>query len=119
MSIRSIQRHEARISIRAEPEIVPIEGNAMASGDDAFDAQVESGIRERLNQGDIWAWAAVEVKATWKVFRGTACLGCCSYESEEDFRQPDGYFDDLLNEALEDLNREVAEAHQNLHELAI
>ena len=119
MSIRSIERHEARISNRAEPELVPIEGNAMASGDDEFDAQVENEIRERLNQGDIWAWAAVEVRATWRGFRGTACLGCCSYQSEEDFCEPDGYFDDLVNEALGDLNREVAEAHQHLQELVV
>ena len=116
MSIRSIQRHEARISIRAEPEWVPVEGNAMASGDDALDREVEQEILQRLNQGDIWAWAAVTVEASWKSFRGIATLGCCSYESEEEFCQPDGYFDDLVSEALEDLNREVSEAHQNLKE---
>jgi len=116
MSIRAIQRHEARISIRAEPDWVPVEGNAMASGDDALDREVEQEILQRLNQGDIWAWAAVTVEVSWKSFRGVASLGCCSYESEEDFCQPDGYFNDLVSEALEELNRKVSEAHQNLKE---
>jgi len=114
MSIRAIERHEACIRIRAEPDWVPVKGNAMASGDDALDREVEQEILQRLNQGDIWAWAAVTVETSWKSFRGIATLGCCSYESEEDFCQPDGYFDDLVSEALEDLNRNVGASYEDL-----
>lgn len=114
MSIEPVMRHEAQISIRAEPEWVPVAGNAMASGDETLDRAVEQEILQRLDQGDLWAWAAVMVEVSWQCFRGSACLGCCSYESEEDFRAPGGYFDDLVEEALADLNRELVSVYQHL-----
>jgi hypothetical protein len=40
-------------------------------------------------------------------FLGDDYLGCCSYESEEDFRAPGGYFDDMKRAALDELNEKV------------
>jgi hypothetical protein len=70
----------------------------------------------RLQQDEIWAWAAVTVIVTWGPFQGTAHLGCCSYADENDFRQPGGYFDDLVAEALEELNKSINEAYQQMKE---
>ena len=116
MSIRPINREETAIRVLAEPEFIPVEDNASASGDDDFDRKVEHTILCRLQQGDIWAWAAVTVVVRWGPFEGISHLGCCSYLDEKDFRQPGGYFDDMVNEALEELNRKVNEAYQQIKE---
>ena len=116
MSIRPIRCEEATIRVLAEPDHIPVEGNACASGDDDFDREVEHNILCRLQQGDIWAWAAVTVVVTWGSFEGRDHLGCCSYADENDFRQPGGYFDDMVFEALDELNRTISEAYQQMKE---
>ncbi len=116
MTIQSITRGEAAIRILAETEHIPVEGNACASGDDDYDREVERDILDRLDQGDVWAWAAITVIVVWGPFEARAYLGCCSYANEDDFRQPDGYFDDLVAEALEELNRTVRETYQQMKE---
>jgi len=116
MNIRPIAGEEAVICVLAEPDHVPVEGNASASGDDDFDREVEHNILCRLQQGDVWAWAAVTVVVAWGQFEGRAHLGCCSYADENDFRQPGCYFDDMVEEALEELNRSVYKAYQRIKE---
>jgi hypothetical protein len=116
MNIKPITREEATIRVLAEPDEVPVEGNACASGDNAFDQEVEQGILARLEQGDVWAWAAVTVIVTWASFEARTHLGCCSYDSEDDFKQHGGYFDDMVAEALDDLNRTIGDTYQRIKE---
>ena len=116
MSIRPITREEATIRVLAEPDHIPVEGNACASGDDAFDREVEHNILCRFQQGDVWAWAAVTVIVTWGLFEARTHLGRCSYAGEEDFRQPGCYFDDMVAEALDELNRTFRETYQQMKE---
>lgn len=114
MNIQPIQREEATISVLAEPDFIPVEGNACVSGDDAFDREIERDILRRLDQGDVWAWATVAVIVIWGPFEGRAYLGCCCYEDEEDFRQPGGYFEDMVAEVLDELNKAVQDAYHRL-----
>ena len=114
MTLRSISREEAAVRVLAEPDLVPVEGNACASGDEQFDREVERNILCRLQQGDVWAWAAVTVSVTWNGFEGSSSLGCCSYADEKDFRQPDGYFDDMVEEALAELNKTLDDTYNKL-----
>ncbi len=116
MDWKPLTHEEVTIRLKAEPEFVPIEGNAMASGDDAFDREVEHSIVSRVQQGVVWAWAMVSVTVSWGPFSASDHLGCCSYADEEDFRQPGGYFDDMVDEALEELNEIVLNAYQRLKE---
>ena len=116
MKIQPITRGEAAIRVLAEPDDIPVEGNACASGDDDYDREVERDILGRLQQGYVWAWAAVTVIVNWGPFEARAYLGCCSYADEEDFRQSGGYFDDMVAEALEELNRTVRETYQQMKE---
>jgi len=114
VNLRPLTREEVDIRLEAEPEFVPVEGNACASGDDAFDREVEHNILCRIQQGDVWAWAAVTVTVSWGPFSASDHLGCCSYADEDDFRQPGGYFDDMVDEAIEELNRIVLDAYRQL-----
>ena len=116
MNIKPITREEATIRVLAEPDPVPVEGNACVSGDDDFDREVEHNILCRLQQDQVWAWAAVTVIVAWGSFEGREYLGCCSYADENDFKQPGGYFDDLVAEALEELNRTIRETYQQMKE---
>ncbi len=109
----------ADFKIRMEPEDTPVEGNALASGDDEEDRKAEETILEQLNNGNDWAWCRVQVVAAFAGLEGESTwLGCCSYQSEEDFKgekflvkdpgeadfhEGGGYYDDLLKEAAEDL----------------
>ena len=66
-------------------------------------------IRQQLEAGNEWAWCQVQVKATWtdpetdEEYEGSDYLGGCSYESEESFKQPGGYYDDMKDSAYEEL----------------
>jgi hypothetical protein len=72
----------------------------------------EDEILRRLDQGDIWAWAFVTVKARLMVdgvefAEGEDYLGGCNYKNEGDFRRPGGYFDDMKARARGELFAEL------------
>ena len=114
MNWKPLTREEIAIRLKVEPEFVSVEGNAMASGDDAFDREVEQDIVSRVQHGDVWAWAMLTVTASWGLFSCSDHLGCCSYADEEDFRQAGGYFDDMVDEALQDLNKIILDTYRQL-----
>jgi hypothetical protein len=99
----SIKEMEDRYNVRliATQDDTPVRGNALASGDDEEDRKYEDEIIRRINDGDVWAWANVEVHVTLADGRTGACrLGGCSYKDEADFKQDGGYYEDLINEAV-------------------
>jgi len=117
--MRTITKDDVEITVRAEQDEIEVRGNALASGDDAADRECEDEILARLERGDVWAWAAVTVRVTWtapsgRQYRGEDHLGACSYRDERDFREPGGYFDDMVGEALSRLNVELAELAEDV-----
>jgi hypothetical protein len=102
-------------SLSCEPEQAAIEGNASAI-DEETDRKYAAMIRRRLHAGNKWAWCAVKVTAKWRGFVGVDYLGCCSYNSEAQFRESGGYFIDMMTEALADLQRTVEDVHARLCE---
>jgi hypothetical protein len=98
-------KHEATIDLIIHPEDLPIRGNLVASGDDVLDKQLEDAVIEE-SEHTPWAWCFVELKATWKGLSHSEYLGCCSYRSEGDFRV-DGYFNDMVAEAIEQLHQKA------------
>ena len=103
------QLTESDVAFRVEilPEDTPVRGNAIASGDDELDRQVEDEILARLDACDLWAWCVVRVIASFGPLEADAVLGGCSYCDEAGFTEPGGYFDDMKKEALADLQRQV------------
>jgi hypothetical protein len=91
------------ISIIAVQDDLQVRGNAIASGDPKYDQEVENEILERLEQGDIWAWAAIEVRAECRGLSASAYLGACCYQSEDDFKNAGDYYPDLVTEATTEL----------------
>lgn len=105
----------AEIVVKAEQDDTPVRGNASVSGDDAADREIEDAVIARLDAGDVWAWAWVEVYAEvhtdehGTVTSDSDNLGCCSYADEADFRAAGDYFDDMKRTALASLEEKLRE----------
>jgi len=70
--------------------------------------EIDSLLDEARNV-NVWKWCMVEVKGTYKGLTASEYLGGCSYESEEDFKNDSGYYEDMVNAVISDLNKQIAE----------
>ena len=116
--IRKLTADEVSFYIECRPEDTPINGNVTAI-DPETDRRAEADVRRQLRNGNEWAWCCVRVVVMWNGFEGDACLGCCSYESEAQFKEPGGYYDALKTEALDDLNSLLAGQVEKLEALCV
>jgi hypothetical protein len=82
------------ITVECLPEDAPIVGNASAI-DPITDAQIAEQIAFSLGCGNPWAWCCVKVCARYLELESSEYLGCCSYVSEQDYREG-GYFEDMV-----------------------
>lgn len=114
MPCRTLTKEEINIRVMAYPEEIPVKGNAICSGDEDFDRQVESEILKRLEQDDVWAWATVRVTSEWECLSASEYLGCCCYADENEFREEGGYFDDMIHEALSNLNLRLRNLYERM-----
>jgi hypothetical protein len=68
----------------------------------ALDAESQEEIVNKiikdLESGNQWAWCYVRVRGEYKGIIGEDGLGCCSYESEADFKSG-GCFEDMKDSA--------------------
>ena len=113
MSCRTVGRNDVTVRLDAIPDDIPVQGNACDTGDTQFDHQVVHEILMRLHQDDVWAWATVAVSVSWNGQEATEYLGCCSYDDEEAFQQC-GYFADMIDAALNQLNQDLQSLYQRL-----
>lgn len=93
--------NEAQIEIIVRSEDMPVRGNYIVSGDDAYDKEQEDNVIAKMEWNE-WAWCVVQVRATWNGLEASDYLGGCSYESEKQFRE-DGYFQDMRNQVIQQL----------------
>jgi len=114
--MRKLTEKDVEFTLECLPEFTPIEGNCCAI-DEETDRRQEQLVRDQLEAGNDWAWCCVKVSAKWEGFEGTDFLGCCSYESEEQFKQPGGYYEDMLKVALDDLNAEIEHTQAKIKKL--
>lgn len=112
--MKKLTLKDIEIEVIVDYDDSPIRGNAINSGDITYDRLVENKIIDAVNSGDIWAWASVEVKGTYKGLTASEYLGACSYGSEDDFRS-DGYFPDMCETVLSDLNSQIEDIVNSLN----
>lgn len=103
---KKLKLEDCQITVECLPEEAPIEGNVMASGDDAADKEAERKVREQLESGNEWAWCTVRVTLSWKGLSASESLACCSYSSENEFREG-FYFIFMCTDALNQLQNKV------------
>jgi hypothetical protein len=96
-------KYDPEIRIVVHEETIPLRGNALASGDDDLDRDVEEEILSRLAYGEQWAWCWVEVIAEFRGLEGRDTLGGCSYKDEADFKENSGYYEDMVARATDEL----------------
>ena len=99
-----------------EQDDIPVRGNVMASGDDAFDKECEDEILARLDRGEIEAWCHIGVIARWHGFEGRAGLGANSLGSLSEVEQA-AEDHGLRAEALEALNAQLRDLQRALAEI--
>jgi hypothetical protein len=106
------------ITLTAEEEDMGVRGNYVASGDDEQDKEDEDEIIRDYESGNLWAWCVAHVTVRPKdgrlaTFSGDDYLGGCSYANEQDFKEG-GYYEDMVNTALSELNRLLMDVHDAL-----
>lgn len=106
MKLRKLREDEVHFRLHVEEESVQVRGNAQYTGDAQDKKEAEDQILARLAYGDTWAWAQVEVTASWGVFSAHDRLGSCTYANSEDFMSSDDYTS-LREGALAALQKEV------------
>lgn len=110
---------QATIELVCEPEQERIEGNCSAI-DPQTDREQEQWVRDQLAQGNEWAWCTVAVHVSLgDDFTGSDYLGCCSYLSEDDFKQPGGYYADMVQRAAEELADKLIASDEVLANLGV
>jgi len=118
MALRPLRAEEVIFRVSAEEEDIPIEGNAIASGDDEQDRRDSDEIRRRLAAGDVTAWCVVHVQAEWSGVRASANLGGVSLAPDDlvaTFASENGLYD----EALQALNARLDEYEAKLEALRV
>ena len=98
--------------IEVEQDDQPVRGNAIASGDPDYDKKVEDKILDRLDRGDVWAWASVRVVAFVPGYglEGDDFLGGCTYDNEEQFKSG-MYYPDMIDAARAELFHKIGTMH--------
>lgn len=100
------------IKITVRQSDIPVRGNAIVSGDDEYDRNVENQIISDL-EWNVWAWCditvSLELKIAGHVFKGEDIATGCQYKDEQDFIKSALYsemvavsFNDAIR-AIEDL----------------
>lgn len=113
MKIRKLKLDECTVVVKAEPDDLPVRGNAAATDDPERDREIENEILADLDRGFIAAWCCVVVTVRWQQHFGRATLGCVSLDPKlgQDTHEilcQTANDHDLISAALDDLNDKMA-----------
>lgn len=92
------------IWVSAQKEDISPEEEGRSLGDAAWGRSFARAARNMLRRWGRWGWCTIMVTAVRAGEEGLAYVGCCSYESAEDFKASYGNWTYMVNEALQELN---------------
>lgn len=96
------------IRFNPEPEFESPE-NCFDSGDVTVDKKMVAEIVRRALNGDPYAWFCAHVRVTYcDTLTADTYLGCCSYDSMRDFIDNSGYYNDMVDECIADINAQLS-----------
>jgi hypothetical protein len=104
---------ECEVTLETLHEDMPIR-DCFDSGDPVLDEKDAVRIEKDYNDGNNWAWCCAKVTVRWNGFTGEDYLGGCNYDSEEQFKEAGGYYDDMKESALAELNNELETTYNTL-----
>lgn len=113
MILRKILLSECQINFRMEDE----DQNPF----DVFEDKDQAAEITKAAEYSKAAWFCAAVSVQWiGITSDTEYLGCCNYESEEEFKNPlDGYYTDMCERALDSLNAKVQDMYCLLSTLIV
>lgn len=101
-----IDLNDCVINVDAIPEEASIIGNASAI-DEITDKITEYNIQKKLELGNDWAWCTVKVTVIYKgILTAKDYLGCCSYDSKQDFIDSE-FYQDMVDNCIEELHEQL------------
>jgi hypothetical protein len=106
------------ITIRPEEEDCTPEESYRVPGVQHNEADVKRFVdaaNEMVDEHGLWGWCQVRLTAELGPLKGNAYLSGCSYEDTEDFEQSSGYTDQMLKEALAELQKEIDAVYTLIH----
>lgn len=103
---RAKLRPLVKVTLECEPEDQAYTGHFETENGEP-DRELEKWIEKELQNGNEWAWCSAHVTVRYAGMRGDDWLGGCSYKSQEDFMQPNGYYDSMIDEAVDDLAKQI------------
>lgn len=103
--MRKLTKEDVTISIVPEEEDLHWTDGALG-----YDLSCITDFQEMVDKHGIWGWCCVKLEVQWRGLTARTYLGAASYAGETDFVENSGFYEDMVNEALDALNREV-EAH--------
>lgn len=98
---------KVKITIEAEQNDTHYTTAAKDCGEN--EAGFIEGVKKNLRSNSTWGWCTVVVTAQIGNLTGTAYLGGCSYTSKTDFIKNSGYYEQMKDEAIDELAQELAE----------
>ena len=104
---------DVEITVTPEEEHISPDGQ-FDTGDGEADLEIINAIK-KASEWSEWAWCCVKVTASWGGFEGTAYLGGVSIledekypetkDPEKYFREHLGHFEDMKDEAIQELKK--------------
>lgn len=113
--LRTLTRDDVKITISCLPEDEHPK-NCFALDDPEEEAKLVQEILDKFER-NVWAWCCIRVRVAWNGHYADEYLGCCSYESEEDFVASDYYYPHMVDAALKELNKDLQAEYAQLQAL--
>ena len=110
--IRELTKNEVTITITSEYEYTH-------QVDSLSDCMTKEQIGYNRENVSPWYWCTVKVTVSWNGVSEHKYLGACSYESEQYFIENSCYYEDMVEEALSDLNKTLQAQYKNLSLLEV
>lgn len=107
-----ISQDLVKITLRAETEDISVQHAAK----DCAPGFIEA-VRAMQKKSRRWGWCTAVVTAKLKNgpdVEGNSYLGCCSYASREDFMQEGGYYQDMVKDAIRDLEQSLRHHYESV-----
>ena len=103
MNIKQLTPNDVTITVTAEQEyITPAQYFKGLDNPTAI-----KDIEQQIETGNMYAWCTMKVKCKFMGLTATDYLGCCNYKSQQDFIDNSGYYQDMVNTCLRDLNIQI------------
>jgi hypothetical protein len=72
-------------------------------------------VEDMIDKHGLWGWCQVTLTARVGPLKGEAHMGGCSYESDDDFIQNSGYYNDMVSDAIADLQNSIDATYALIH----